>query len=133
MQKQLLRFVETEFFRFLCVGAGSTAISFLSYLVLVQQKLSIFVATLLAYAAGLLFSYILSKLWVFRTTTRSVRQSVPRFLLVYAVGGFGMSAITDWSYSVAGLDYRLAWSTGLIFSIANNYLGGRYFAFKTSA
>lgn len=120
----------TEVYRFVLVGIGSNLINFTIYLLLVGMGLSVFLSSLSGYAIGLMFSFLLGKMWVFDAGSLPARSTAIRFGLVYLIGGLGMSLIADFCYEFTPLDYRVCWLLGAVFAVINNFLGSKYFAFR---
>ncbi|MDQ6621188.1 MAG: GtrA family protein [Pseudomonadota bacterium] len=76
----IARLLTPEFRRFLVTGAVNTAASYAMYFVLLQA-LPYLVAYTLAYASGIIFSYLLTARFVFRAPARWA--TALRFPLVY--------------------------------------------------
>jgi putative flippase GtrA len=120
----------SEIKRYLLVGVGSNLINFLIYQILYRLGIQLFLASLLGYLAGLLVSYTFSRLWVFGQKFVSSRKLVVSFLLVYAVGGLGMSLLIVAATNIFEFDYRISWMIGALFAVVNNFWGQKFFVFK---
>ena len=119
-----------EFKRYLLVGVGSNLINFFIYQFLNYMGIQLFVAALLGYLAGLSISYTYSRLWVFGQKFISSRKLILSFSMVYVLGGLGMSLLIVASVNIFGFDYRIAWISGSIFAVMNNFCGQKFFVFK---
>ena len=53
-----------------------------------------------------------------------------KFLVVYFIGGFGMTLIITWLSESLSIDYKASWIGGAIFAVFNNYLGSKYIVFN---
>ena len=112
--------------------AGSTA-SLVNYLISKSIYLifkNIFFASVLGYSIGLLVSYLLAKIWVFKDSSKKrFLKSFSFFSLIYVLGGIEMSLII---FFVNGLidNYEISWFLGAFCAAINNYLGSKYLLFK---
>ena len=52
-----------------------------------------------------------------------------RFLIVYGIGGFGMTMIVDSLNTGFAWDYRICWVCGAAFAVTNNFLGSKWLVF----
>ena len=121
---------QLDFYRFILVGIGSNLINFSIYLLLVSIGISVFMSSLSGYSAGLIFSFLLGKSWVFNAGSLPTGPAAIKFGIVYTVGGLGMSLIAETSYEISSLDYVACWFLGAVYAAINNYLGSKYFAFS---
>ena len=119
-----------EFLRFLLVGVVSTLVNFVIYYLFYRFGVPLLVASSVGYLSGLGISYTLGRLWIFGEKFTYSKRMFYSFLFVYAVGGIGMSLLTLFSIKVCGLDYRIGWVIGLLFSVVNNFMGQKYLVFK---
>jgi putative flippase GtrA len=94
--------------------------------------ISLFISSAIGYSAGLLVSYHFGRIWVFGRKFEMSKQNVTRFAIVYAVGGFGMSALIELLDKTSGIDYRISWLFGAGFAVINNFLGLKWFVFNRS-
>jgi len=105
------RLIAGEFSRFLAVGAVNTATTYALYLVLLDSAAYLF-AYSVAYVAGIVLSYFLNALFVFRT--KPAIHSALRFPFVY-LAQYLLGAAVLW-ICVERLGVRR--ELGLAFSIA---------------
>ncbi len=119
-----------EFLRFLFVGIGSNIINFSTYILIYSIGVPLFSASIVGYSAGLIVSYHFGRVWVFSTNFGVSKKNVFRFLVVYVVGGLGMSSIIELLDEVTTFDYKLSWFFGAVFAVVNNFFGLKWFVFN---
>ena len=120
----------SEIKRYLLVGISANLINFLGYHFFYHLGMQLFLASLLGYLAGLMTSYTFARLWTFGEKFVSSRKLLVSFLLVYAVGGLGMSLLIVALTHMFALDYRISWLIGALFAVVNNFCGQKFFVFK---
>ncbi len=119
-----------QIFKFLISGLIASSINFLVYssLYLISKKLVL--ASFGGYFIGILFSYMLTKIWVFQNKTRqNLLKSFPTFCLIYFLGAIEMSFVIVFLNQFLS-NYRIAWLFGAFIGALNNYLGVKYFLFR---
>ena len=119
-----------QIFKFLVSGLIASGINFLVYssLYLISKKLVI--ASFGGYFIGILFSYVLAKIWVFQNKSRqNLLKSFPTFCLIYFLGAIEMSFVIFFLNQFLS-NYRIAWLFGAFIGALNNYLGVKYFLFR---
>ena len=119
-----------QIFKFLVSGLIASCINFLVYssLYLISKKLVI--ASFGGYFIGILFSYVLAKIWVFQNKSRqNLLKSFPTFCLIYFLGAIEMSFVIVFLNQFLS-NYRIAWLFGAFIGALNNYLGVKYFLFR---
>ena len=119
-----------QIFKFLVSGLIASGINFLVYssLYLISKKLVI--ASFGGYFIGILFSYVLAKIWVFQNKSRqNFVKSFPTFCLIYFLGAIEMSFVIVFLNQFLN-NYRIAWLFGAFIGAKNNYLGLKYFLFR---
>ena len=130
---QYCRFVKKnnlQIFKFLITGLIASSINFLVYssLYLISNRLVI--ASFGGYFIGILFSYVLAKIWVFQNKSRqNLLKSFPTFCLIYFLGAIEMSFVIVFLNQFLS-NYRIAWLFGAFIGALNNYLGVKYFLFR---
>jgi len=122
--------INRELSRFLVVGVGSNLLNFLVYLLTHMSGAPLVAASVAGYSAGLLNSFYFGKIWVFDAKDRVGRLAILYFIVVYAIGGIGMSVIIEMLDRAQGLDYRASWFFGAAFAFTNNFLGSKWLVFK---
>ena len=119
-----------QIFKFLISGLIASGINFLVYssLYLISKKLVL--ASFGGYFIGILFSYVLAKIWVFQNKSRqNLLKSIPTFCLIYFLGAIEMSFVIVFLNQFLS-NYRIAWLFGAFIGALNNYLGVKYFLFR---
>ena len=119
-----------QIFKFLVSGFIASGINFLVYssLYLIFKKLVI--ASFCGYFIGILFSYALSKIWVFQNKSKqNLFKSFSTFCLIYLLGGIEMSLVIVFLNQFLN-NHRIAWLFGALIGSLNNYLGAKLFLFR---
>jgi putative flippase GtrA len=88
------------------------------------------VSSVVGYSLGVLSSYYFGKVWVFESEQVFKLSEMFKFMLIYIIGGLGMTLIIIWLNQDLNIDYQVSWIGGAIFAIINNYLGSKYIVFK---
>ena len=119
-----------QIFRFIVSGLISTCINFFVYHLLYTIFDNIIFASLFGYSTGLLSSFILAKIWVFRNNSqKKIFKSFFIFCLIYFLGGLEMSLIIIFLNQLL-FNHKFSWLCGTFIGALNNYLGSKYFLFK---
>ena len=121
--------LEKQFIKFIIIGCKSTLINYCLYFILYKTTYNIILASTSAYLAGNVNSFIFGKKWVFKNSAIKNNFIFIKFLMVYLIGGYLFSAITNY-LSIKGIDHRLAWLIGISICTVNNFLGSKYIVFK---
>ncbi|MFT4668073.1 MAG: putative flippase GtrA [Gammaproteobacteria bacterium] len=119
-----------EFSRYLVVGVGSNVVNFMCYAALHSIDISLYIASLVGYLAGLFVSYIFGRLWVFGKRFPPSNHRLILFTCVYFVGGIIMSTIIGLLEGQFEIDYRICWTIGASFAVLNNFFGQKFIVFK---
>lgn len=122
--------IDRQLARFLTVGVGSNLLNFFVYYLAYTAGATLMVASVLGYLAGLLNSYHMGRVWVFDVRVNTARTTLIRFVMIYAIGGVGMSVIIEFLDRAMSWDYRLCWFLGALFAFVNNFFGSKLFVFK---
>ncbi len=117
--------------RFLLVGVGSNVANLLCYLAMLHLHTPVFVAAVSGYLLGLTCSYHFGRTWVFRRRFNANLGNITRFLIVYIVGGVGMSAITTVLVNDLMFNYVAGWLFGAGFAACNNFIGLKFIVFRS--
>ena len=119
------------------VGGLAAAVNWLSRITLSGQGISFEVAVVVAYIFGMVTAYLLSRVFVFEKTGRSLAAEVTRFTLVNLVAlvvVFVVSVTLErWALPAMGWTWRVAevaHGIGVLSPIVTSYLGHRYFTFR---
>ena len=119
-----------QIIRFIISGIFSTVINFLIYSLIYSIFKNIIFASILGYVIGLLTSFILAKIWVFKDNVqKKILKSFFIFCIIYFLGGLEMSLIIIFLNQLL-INHRFSWLCGTFVAALNNYLGSKYFLFK---
>ena len=127
---RFLKINNLQIFRFLVSGLIASGINFLVYSSIYLIFNKIIIASFCGYFVGILFSYALAKVWVFKNKSRqNLLKSFPAFCLIYLLGGIEMSSLIVFLNQILD-NHRIAWLFGAFIGSLNNYLGTKYFLFR---
>lgn len=128
-----------QFWAFLLVGGLAAAVNWFSRIILSGQGISFEVAVVVAYVLGMATAYLLSRMFVFEKTGRSLAGEIVRFTLVNLVAlvvVFVVSVTLErWALPAVGWTWRtaeVAHGIGVLSPVVTSYLGHRYFTFGQS-
>ena len=130
------QFKSRQFLFFLLTGGTAAAVNFGSRIVY-SQWLNFSSSVILAYITGMIFAFVLAKLFVFKESQQSVHRSVAFFVLVNLV-----AALQTWAISM-GLAYYLlpslgvtlfvreiAHAVGVAVPVFTSYIGHKRWSFR---
>ena len=121
---------KNQIFRFIISGLISTFINFLVYSLIYSIFKNIIFASIFGYSTGLITSFILAKIWVFRDNSqKKIFKSFFIFCIIYFLGGLEMSLIIIFLNQLL-INHKFSWLCGTFIAALNNYLGSKYFLFK---
>ena len=119
-----------QIFKFLISGLIASGINFLVYISLYLIFKKLVLASFCGYFIGILFSYVLAKIWVFQNkSSQNFLKSFPTFCLIYFLGAIEMSFVIVFLNQFLN-NYKIAWLFGALIAAINNYLGIKYFLFR---
>ena len=119
-----------QILKFIFTGLIASIINYIIYVSLLFVFENILIATAFGYLSGLLCSFVLAKIWVFRNrSTLPVLKSFSLFCFVYFLGGIAMYVVIITSNQVIN-NYKIAWILGALVASINNFLGSKYFSFR---
>ena len=128
--KHFIKKNNIQILKFIISGLIATGINFVVFNSFFLFFRSLILASLLGYFSGLVFSFILARLWVFKSKSKQrIYKSFSVFSLIYLLGALEMSLI------ILIIDYffqarTFAWFIGTLFSAVNNYLGSKFLLFE---
>jgi len=114
--------MRSEFTRFLLVGATNTVFSYLLYLLLLKF-LPYIAAYTLSYCAGIVLSYFLNVLFVFKKNVSIA--SFLKFPVVYAIQ-YSLGALVLWLLVSLGINPTWAMIGVLIVTIPVTFVASRF-------
>jgi putative flippase GtrA len=118
-EDQLMR---SEFFRFLLVGASNTLFTYLLYLLLLNVLPYIGSYTI-AYGAGIILSYFLNVLFVFKENVSLA--TFLKFPFVYLIQ-YSLGALVLWLLVGAGISPNLAMLGVIVVTIPVTFIASRF-------
>ena len=119
-----------QIFRFVISGLISTCVNFVIYNLIYSIFRNIIFASIIGYSIGLLTSFILAKIWVFKNNyQKKILKSFLIFCVIYCLGGLEMSLIIFFLNQLL-INHKFSWLCGTLIAALNNYLGSKYFLFK---
>ena len=120
-----------QIIRFIISGCSSALISFIAYLFIYLLGFNLTISSIIGYLFGILTSYILSKLWVFKKGKKNIfEKSFLFFVCIYILGGIEMTFIINITNKLIN-NYQIAWIFGAFVAAINNYLGTKFIVFKS--
>ena len=130
MEKQKYFLTDNTFKRFAIIGIVSNILNFTFYTLIFLIFSNIVVSSVVGYSLGVLSSYYFGKVWVFESEQVFKLSEMFKFMVIYIIGGLGMTLIIIWLNQDLNIGYQVSWIGGAIFAIINNYLGSKYIVFK---
>ena len=119
-----------QIFKFCLSGVIASYINYLVYISFYFISNNLVFASLCGYAIGILVSFVLAKLWVFRKRLKQpIVKSFYLFCLIYCLGGIEMSLIIFVLNQLIH-NHKIAWFFGAFIGALNNYLGSKYITFR---
>lgn len=128
--------VSRQFIMFLLVGGVAALANFLSR-ILYSQWLDFTPAIVLAYITGMVTAFVLSRMFVFKESTRPLHHSAFYFILVnlFAVAQTWIVSLVlafhvlPW-LSIDVLRMEIAHAVGVIVPVFSSYVGHKYLSFR---
>ena len=119
-----------QILRFVLAGLIASSFNYIIYNLIFLNLQNILFASVGGYFIGIIISFILAKIWVFRNQARiKLGKSFFIFVLIYILGGLEMSLLIRLFFSILD-SYKIAWLFGAFIAALNNYLLPKYFVFK---
>lgn len=125
-----------QFWAFLLVGGLAAVVNWFSRIMISAQGVPFEVAVVIAYLLGMITAYLLSRMFVFEKTGRSLANEITRFTLVNMVALVVVWVVSvsleAWILPAAGWTWRpaeVAHGVGVLSPVLTSYLGHRYFTF----
>lgn len=119
-----------QFFRYIFVGGFATVVNAASLYIL-TSKLGVYylVSAAIAFILGILTNYLLSILWVFKSTGKLTKEVI--LFVVIGIGGLALNELIMWGL-VSGLRvyYMLAWLVATAVVLIWNFGMRKKFVFE---
>lgn len=126
-----------QFWAFLAAGGLAALVNWFSRIMISAQGVGFEAAVVIAYVLGMATAYLLSRLFVFEKTGRSLANEIFRFVLVNLVAlvvvWIVSVSLARWILPTAGWTWRpaeVAHGIGVLSPVLTSYLGHRYFTFS---
>lgn len=129
-------FFSKQFISFLITGGIAATVNFLSR-IFYNQYCSFSASVIFAYLTGMVTAYVLAKIFVFKSSTQSMKRSAMIFALVNV-----LAAAQTWVISM-GLNFyilpilgvqryapEIASAIGIAFPVFTSYLGHKRWSFR---
>ena len=134
MIKQLIktrRDLFSQMIRFSIIGISSTAVHFSCVILLVSYDVMLpLLANIVAFLIAFLVSFYGHMFWTFANTTRTLRQSLPRFLTI-AIASFALNESFYWYLlHVRHMNYITALLVVLVFVSIITFTLSKFWAFQ---
>ena len=123
MRKLIIATFKNRFILFLCTGGLNTAVTYCIYLLLLQV-FNYNISYTIAYFTGIVFTFFLNKLFVFKT--HQGLKSLFLFPLIYIIQYLFGVLIIGVSVQYLNLDIKLGPLVGIILSIPLTYLLNKF-------
>ena len=119
-----------QILKFFASGVIASSLNFVCYWAFFQIFRNILFASISGYLVGILVSFILAKLWVFKkSSSQPLAKSLFLFYLIYFFGGIEMTLVIVFINQLME-NFKIAWLFGALIGSLNNYLGSKYLLFK---
>ena len=122
--------MKQQFGRFLVVGAGNTALSFIAYRLLLAIDTPYAVAALLAFAVGALNGYIFNRRWTF--AARDTTRARVLYVGVQLCGALATSLLTVALVRGLGVPHGVAYLAAVPPVTVAMFVGNRLWTFRGS-
>jgi len=121
--------------RFLVSGTTTVAIDGMVYAALLWLGLDYDTAKVSGFISGMIFAFVVSRMWTFSGHTNHYREQIPRFVALY-LGSLAINATVNHFAIEFGNFYLesqllcvVAWLAATVCSACANYLGMRFVVF----
>jgi putative flippase GtrA len=130
------QFFSKQFISFLITGGIAATVNFLSR-IFYNQYCSFSASVIFAYLTGMVTAFILAKMFVFKSSTQTIRHSA----IIFSLVNF-LAAAQTWVISMALNFYilpalgfekhvaEIASAVGIAFPVFTSYLGHKHWSFK---
>jgi putative flippase GtrA len=123
-----------QFLIYACVGLINTAVHFAVFILLLRVfGVPVLVASTIGYSAGVANSYFMNRLWTFAVTTRVNGMEFGRFVLVNLVSLALNLGVLQYLTTVVGLGPEVSQVLAIGVSLAANFAGNKWWAFRSHA
>lgn len=119
-----------EFIKFSFVGVLNTGVDVAVFFLLTWITVPYITAQVISYSCGATNSYLLNKLWTFRSGSGLSFAEILRFVIVNLLS-LGISVAVLWLlHDTAGLNLPISKAGATVSSLAANFLGNKLWVFR---
>ncbi|MCL2852200.1 MAG: GtrA family protein [Defluviitaleaceae bacterium] len=137
MRSAIRRLIEltglNQFIRFSLVGVSNTLIFYIIYLAMLRIGFSYVIAVTVGTAVGIINSYVLNKIFTFRSGRKADGKQLGetiRFVTVYVVQYFVNIAVISVCVNVFGIAPELAGLPAVAIGVIVSFIGHKYWTFR---
>ncbi|RDU56684.1 GtrA family protein [Helicobacter sp. MIT 99-5507] len=120
---------DSKFVRYLIIGVFNTAIGYGIIFILMAFLVIPEIANIIGYIIGIIISYVLNKIYTFRTKTKSKKEFF-RFVICMICSYLINFIVLVILYRNFGVDKYIATIIASVFYTISGYIFSKYFAFK---
>lgn len=120
---------DSKFIRYLIIGVFNTAIGYGIIFILMAFLVIPEIANIIGYIIGIIISYVLNKIYTFRTKTKSKKEFF-RFVICMICSYLINFIVLVILYRHFGVDKYIATIIASVFYTISGYIFSKYFAFK---
>jgi len=122
------------FFKYCIVGTSGTFVDFASLYVMVEYMgVNVYVGATLAFLFAVVNNFTFNKIWTFKNKAKTYRKLFIKFLIVSCVGLLITLSFMFFFVNILGIWYMLAKILTAPFVLTWNFLGNKYWTFKSEA
>ena len=121
---------DSTFIRYFTIGIFNTIIGYGIIFILMALGVIPEIANIIGYIIGIIISYILNKIFTFKTKTKSKKEFF-RFVICMICSYLINIIVLVILYRYIGIDKYIATIIASIFYTFSGYIFSKYFAFKT--
>ncbi|PWY57012.1 hypothetical protein DGG96_01215 [Legionella qingyii] len=132
----LRHFKSKQFITFIVAGAIAVTVNFCSR-IFYSYEFSFSLSIILAYITGMIASFILGKLFVFKNSQQTFLRSILFFILINLIGMLQTWLVSLFlayhilpALGIKSFTLEIAHAIGLVFPTFTTYLGHKFFTFR---
>ncbi len=132
------QFNSREFIVFLMTGGVAALVNFISRIIL-NNWMSFSTAIIFAYIFGMLTAFVLAKIFVFKSSSQPLHQTVLFFIVVnlFAIAQTWLISMVMFNYflpflSINYFNDEISHAIGIAVPAFTSYIGHKHFTFKSS-
>jgi len=122
--------IKTQFSKFLMVGATSTALNYLFFLILLNfLDINFLIASTIGYSVGLVFGYYFNKSWTFKLEQDSNLIKF-KYFLIYMISLLSGLALLNTLVVKLSILIEIANVMVIVYTTLSNFIGTKFLVFK---